>query len=106
MGVDPWVRKLSHHVHLENNPKDETRRVIGFCRAVGLPVTLRQLGVEDRSPGHLMQAAEASFGKGSFMDNLSFEATPELVLSCIIVADALGKVSFHPLTPAPHSHHL
>jgi len=78
---------------LENYPKDETRRVIDFCSAVGLPVTLNQLGVKDTSPGHLMQAAEASFGKGSFMDNLSFEASPELVLSCIIVANALGKVS-------------
>jgi glycerol dehydrogenase len=78
---------------LENYPEDETRRVIGFCRAVGLPMTLRQLGVEDSSPAHLMQAAQASFGKGSFMDNLSFRATPELVLGCIIGADALGRAS-------------
>ena len=78
---------------LENYPKDETRRVIGFCNAVGLPVTLKQLGISDTSPAHLMQGAEVSLGKGSFMHNLSFEVTPEMVLDSIIGADALGMAS-------------
>jgi glycerol dehydrogenase len=76
---------------LENYSQNETQRIMEFCRAVGLPVTLKQLGVEDTSPAHLMQAVQVCFGKGSFLHNLSFEVTPEMVLDAIIAADALGS---------------
>jgi hypothetical protein len=42
-----------------------------------------------------MIAAQISIGKGSFMKNLSFEVTPDLVVDSIIGADALG-VSYQP----------
>ena len=75
---------------LENYPKDQINEVIGFCNSVGLPISLEQMGVKDTSPTHLIKAAEVAFGKGSFMKNLSFEATPQLVMDSIIVANALG----------------
>ena len=75
---------------LENYPKDQIDEVIGFCSAVGLPTSLEQLDVSDVSPASIMGAAEAAFGKGSFMKNLSFEATPRLVMDSIIGASALG----------------
>jgi hypothetical protein len=37
-----------------------------------------------------MKAAEIAIGPGSFMKNLSFEATPDLVVDSIIGANALG----------------
>jgi glycerol dehydrogenase len=80
---------------LENYPKDEIHRVIGFCSAVGLPISLKQLGIRDASRINLMIAAQISIGKGSFMKNLSFEVTPDLVVDSIIGADALG-VSYQP----------
>ena len=82
---------------LENYPKDEINKVIGFCNAVGLPTSLEQLGVEDTSRPNLMKAAEVTFGKGSFMGNLSLEATPQLVVDSIIGANVLG-LSY----PLPH----
>jgi glycerol dehydrogenase len=75
---------------LENYPKDKINEVIGFCSAVDLPISLDQLGVEDRSPADLIRAAEIVFREGSFMKNLSFEATPQLVVDSIVGADALG----------------
>ncbi|HVP80154.1 MAG TPA: glycerol dehydrogenase [Thermodesulfobacteriota bacterium] len=80
---------------LENYPKDEIDKVFGFCSAVGLPIVLEQLGVKDASPAKLMKAAEIALGKGSFMQNLSFEVSPQLVVDSIIGANALGN-SFRP----------
>jgi glycerol dehydrogenase len=85
---------------LENYPKDDTYEVIQFCSSVGLPITLEQLGVREPSRADLVRAAEASFGEGSFMENLSFEVTPALVADCIIAADALGK-AHKPLQSVP-----
>ena len=36
---------------MENYSSEKIDRVIEFCKAVGLPITLRQLGVVDVSPG-------------------------------------------------------
>ena len=66
-------------------------KVLGFHRSVGLPVTLKQLGIEDESRENLIQAAEIAFGKGSFMHNLSFETSPDMILDAVIGADAHGK---------------
>jgi len=80
---------------LENYPKDEIHRVIGFCHAVGLPCSLKQLGVRDASRADLMKAAEIALGPGSFMKNLSIDITPDLVVDSIMGADALGS-SYRP----------
>jgi glycerol dehydrogenase len=78
---------------LENYPKDEINEIIRFYNAVGLPVSLEQLGVRDASPANLMKAAEISSAEGSFIHNLPFEVTPELIMDSLIGANALG-VSF------------
>jgi glycerol dehydrogenase len=78
---------------LENYPKDEINKVLSFCSAVGLPIVLEQLGVKDASPTNLMKAAQIALGKGSFMQNLSFEVSPLLLVDSIIGANALG-ISF------------
>ena len=75
---------------LENYPREAIQEVIGFCHDVGLPITMKQLGVMDLSPANLMKATEVAFVEGYFMRNLYFEATPELVVDSIIGADALG----------------
>jgi len=80
---------------LENYPKDEINKILGFCSAVGLPIVLEQLGVKDVSPANLMKAAQIALGKGSFMQNLSFEVSPLLLVDSIIGANALG-ISFRP----------
>jgi glycerol dehydrogenase len=80
---------------LENYPKDEINKVVDFCNAIGLPISLKQLGVKDPSRANLMKAAETALGPGSFMKNLFFEVTPDLVVDSIIGANVLG-VSYRP----------
>lgn len=75
---------------LENYPSDQICRVTDFCRAVGLPLNLKQLGIEDESLQNLMQAAEIAFMPGSFMANLAFEATPQMVVDAVIATSAQG----------------
>jgi glycerol dehydrogenase len=78
---------------MENYPKEELDRVIGFCNAVGLPVTLKQLGVSDLSPENLAKAANVACMEGLTTHHCYFEVTPELVLGAIIGANALGEAS-------------
>ena len=78
---------------MENHPREEIDRVIDFCNAVGLPVTLRQLGVSDTSPENLMKAAEVACMEGLTTHNSYFEINPELILGAIIGANALGEAS-------------
>jgi len=78
---------------MENYSREELDRVIDFCSAVGLPVTLRQLGVSDASPENLMKAAEVACMEGLTTHNSYFEINPELVLGAIIGANALGEAS-------------
>jgi glycerol dehydrogenase len=81
---------------MENYSKGEIDRVLGFCNAVGLPVTLRQLGISDASPENLMKAAEVACVEGLTTHNSYFEIDPELVLGAIIGANALGEASLNP----------
>ena len=76
---------------MEDYPKEEIDRVINFCKAVGLPVTLRELGVADTSPENLMKAAEVACGEGLTTHNSYFKIDPDLVLRAIIGANALGE---------------
>jgi glycerol dehydrogenase len=78
---------------MENYPKEEIDRVMGFCNAVGLPVTLKQLGVSSIFPESLIRAAEIACMEGRPTHNSYFEVNPELVLAAIIGANALGEDS-------------
>jgi glycerol dehydrogenase len=78
---------------MENYPKEEIDRVIGFCNAVGLPVTLKQLGVTNISPENLIRAANIACMEGLTTHNSYFEVNPELVLGALIGANALGEAS-------------
>jgi glycerol dehydrogenase len=78
---------------MENYPREEIDRVIGFCNAVGLPVTLKQLGVSDISPENLIKAANVACMEGLTTHNSYFPVNPELVLGSIIGANVLGEAS-------------
>ncbi len=78
---------------MENYSQGEIGRAIDFCNAVGLPVTLRQLGVSDTSRENLIKAAEVACREGLTTHNSYFEVDPELVLGAIIGANALGEAS-------------
>ncbi len=78
---------------MEEYSRAEIDKVLDFCNAVGLPVTLRQLGVSDTSAENVMKAAEVACMDGLTTHNSYFEINPELVLGAIIGANALGEAS-------------
>lgn len=75
---------------LENAPMEEYTTVLQFCRSVGLPTNLFDLGVSKIDIDQLKLVAEAACAKEDTIHNMPFTVTPELVLSAILTAHQLG----------------
>lgn len=78
---------------LENYDKEDIDRVLRFSNSVGLPVTLKQLGVRDTSPEGVLKAAEVACMEGLTTHNSYLEINPERILGAILGANALGQAS-------------
>ncbi|AVK46846.1 glycerol dehydrogenase [Clostridium sp. MF28] len=76
---------------LENAPMDEIEEVLDFCTRVGLPVTLKQLGIDEIKPEEIMEVAKAATSKEDTAHNMPFEVTPEDVYAAILTANRLGQ---------------
>lgn len=75
---------------LEQAPEQELDEVIGFCRKVGLPVSLHELGLSEIGRDRLALAAEASCADDRPMRNMPFPVQPAEVLEAILAADRRG----------------
>ncbi|WP_339315953.1 glycerol dehydrogenase [Paenibacillus sp. FSL R10-2734] len=76
---------------LEKAPSEEIAQVIDFCKRVGLPVTLKDLGITSSEIDKLMVVAEASCTQESPMWNMPFEVQAVNVLEAILAADERGQ---------------
>ena len=76
---------------LENVEEEELEEIVSFCIQVGLPVTLKQLGVEEVTDEKLMQVAQAACAENDTLHNMPFEVTPESVCAALKAADACGR---------------
>lgn len=79
---------------MENRPSNELEEVLSFCVSVGLPVTLKEINVNEVTGEKIMKVAEASCQPGGIMHNMPFPVTPEMVCNAILGADAIGT-AFH-----------
>jgi glycerol dehydrogenase len=77
---------------LENAPMAEINEVIDFCKSVGLPTNLKDMGVTEINRDALMEVAEASCAEGETIHNMPFEVTPALVLAAMLTANELGSM--------------
>ncbi len=77
---------------LENRPLDEFKEIAGFCKEVGLPITLAELGLAGVSDTELLKAAEAACASDDTMGNLPFETTPADVFAAMKTADHLCAI--------------
>lgn len=75
---------------LENVSADELEEIIMFCIEVGLPVTMKELGVEEVTDEKLMAVATAACAETDTLHNMPFEVTPESVAAAMKAADAYG----------------
>lgn len=78
------------HLVLENAPSEELNTVIDYCKSVGLPVCLKDLGITDVTPEKIMAVAEASTAEGETIHNMPFVVTAEDVYAAIMAADKIG----------------
>lgn len=76
---------------MEDVDADELDEILDFCVQLGLPVTLKQLGIENASPEKIMAVAKAACAENDTIHNMPFEVTPELVKNAIYAADAYGR---------------
>ena len=76
---------------LEDDPLDEIKEVINFCKSVGLPTTLAQIGVVDPTEEKILKVAKLSMAEGESIHSMNLVLTPERIASAIYVADKLGQ---------------
>lgn len=79
------------HLVLENAPQEELNKVINYCKSVGLPTCLKDLGIVAVTKEKIIAVAKAACAEGETIHNMPFPVTPELVYAAIITADRLGQ---------------
>ncbi len=75
---------------LENADLEEIKQIIHFCKSVGLPTTLKQIGIRRESEKKVMQAAKVCCRPEETVHNMPFEVHVEDVYNAILTADELG----------------
>ncbi|MBM3774504.1 MAG: glycerol dehydrogenase [Acidobacteria bacterium] len=76
---------------LEGQPAPLMDEVLGFSTAVGLPVTLAGVGLEQATGEEIGQIAARATAPGETIHNEPFEVRPEMVADAIRDADAAGR---------------
>ena len=74
---------------IENSPMEEINKVVDFCISVGLPVTLKQIGVTDVS--RVKIACIKACAEGESIHNMLGDVTAMKLYDAILVADTLGE---------------
>ncbi|NIZ47278.1 glycerol dehydrogenase [Entomospira nematocerorum] len=76
---------------LENAPMEEIHTVLDFCLTVGLPVCLKDIGVDSISKEELIQVAEKACLPEESIHAMPFPITISDVAAAIMTADQLGS---------------
>lgn len=76
---------------LTDREPDVIATVYRFCRDVGLPTTLEDIGLGGVSDAELLLVAQASCQTGETIHNEPYEITAENVLAALRAADAEGR---------------
>jgi glycerol dehydrogenase len=76
---------------LEGRPQEEIAEIFRYQKAVGLPITLAEVGVDANSDDQLLRIAERSCIPGESSHNEPFPVTANMVADAIMAADAVGR---------------
>lgn len=79
------------HLVLENAPKSEIDEVLAYCKSVGLPTSLGDLGVKEITNEKVMAVAKLATAENETIHNMPFKVTAEDVYAAIYTADKLGR---------------
>ena len=75
---------------LENAPMEEINEVLGFCKSVGLPICLADIGVTEITAEELQAVAEKTCIPEESVHSMPFPVTPDMVVAAIVAADKIG----------------
>ncbi len=78
-------------LHLTNSTDNEINEVYGFCKSIGLPVTLAEIGISDRNNQRLMQVAKKAVEKESPIHHEGPGITADKVCKALLEADKVGQ---------------
>ena len=76
---------------MEDAPKAEVEQVLAFQEAVGLPMTLSDIGFDDMTDEELETVAEKAMNPKGSIQSMPFDVTVQAVKSAILTADKLGQ---------------
>ena len=76
---------------MEGRPREQINEVVNFCKSVGLPTSLKELGVTDPTEEDIMKVAEATTKEGETIHATWFPVTAKMVYAAIWTADAIGS---------------
>jgi glycerol dehydrogenase len=76
---------------LEGVPSATLEKVMAFSSAVGLPITLAEIGLTKLTRDQLDPIARRATVPGETIHNEPFEVTPDIVADAILAADGLGR---------------
>ena len=76
---------------LENASCSELAEAYGFCKEIGLPITLEQLGITEDIPACIEQIAAVATQPEKSTYNMPFPVSTASVRDAIAAADAYGK---------------
>ena len=76
---------------MEGAPRSTVEEVLDFSTAIGLPVTLAQIGLTELPADLLDRVARRATAPGETMHNEPFTVTPDMVGDAVLAADALGR---------------
>jgi len=77
---------------LEGRPQKEVETVLEFCSNVGLPITLKEIGVNAADAKAIQEIAERATAPGETSHNGPFEVNAENVADAIRAADRRGTL--------------
>jgi glycerol dehydrogenase len=76
---------------LEGQPQTEINEILHYQKAVGLPITLAQVGVDANNDDQLQRIAARSVIPGESSHNEPFPVTAEALVAALKAADQLGR---------------
>lgn len=82
---------LASMLVMEDRPNELIDRVYDFCLAVGLPITLADVGLDGVDRADLERVAEAACAPGETIHNEPFPVHPMMVVDAMLAADAYAR---------------
>ncbi|MCM3115518.1 iron-containing alcohol dehydrogenase family protein [Neobacillus sp. MER 74] len=75
---------------MENTSEDELKKLISYYQEVGLPFTLKQMGITNLTESQWQKLGEITVTIED-MANMPFEVSPEMVIEAVRRADEIGN---------------